>query len=403
MNGSQTDVNYLLSPVAIRERSLALFEHAINGKTHFKVNLDRLPEVSKYVLEVTKANYPDLNIPFHSRFGHFQAGGVDRLNILNEAIGNLNEVERARVKVELAVVSVLLDAGAGMDWKYADPMADGKIFSKSEGLAIASLDLFLKGAFHSEEKIGANAQGLQNFTRAKLEEGFQVSAANPLLGSEGRVSLINTLGKAFSGSRPGSLVDEWLIQAKLSSDGKTLKASKILDLILHRLGPIWPGRIVLNGVNLGDVWSHSLLGPKDRVASLVPFHKLSQWMSYSLIEPLTECGLQVINLDDLTGLPEYRNGGLLIDTGLIELRDPALANQEHTPDSELIIEWRALTVTLLDQIGNEVRRLLGKTTQELPLVKVLEGGTWHAGRRIAAKKRSDGGPPLKIKSDGTVF
>ena len=403
MNATQEDIDYLLSPVAVRERSKVLYEYAVNGKTNFKVNLDRLPEVSKYVLEVTKSNYPDLNIPFHSRFGHFQAGGVDRLKVLNEAIGNLNEVERARVKIDLAVVSVLLDAGAGMDWKYTDPMSDGKVFSKSEGLAIASLDLFLKGAFHSEEKIGANSQGLQNFTRDMLEEGFQVNQLNPLLGVDGRVALINTLGKAFSGSRPGSLVDEWLIQAKLSSDGKTLKASRILDLILKRLGPIWPGRIVLNGVNLGDVWHHSLLGGKDDVKSLVPFHKLSQWMSYSLIEPLMECGLNVIHLDELTGLPEYRNGGLLLDTGLIELRDGSLAAKEHAPDSELIVEWRALTVTLLDQIGDEVRRLLGKTAQELPLVKVLEGGTWHAGRRIAAKNRTDGGPPLKIKSDGTVF
>jgi hypothetical protein len=403
MKHSSADIDYLLSPVAVRERSKALYEQALQGRTNFKVNLEFLPEVSKYVLEVTRSNYPDLQIPFHSRFGHFQAGKVDRLKFLNEKIAELDEIERARVKVDLAIVSVLLDAGAGMAWKYKDQLSGGKEYSKSEGLAIASLDLFLKGAFHSEGKPAADAKGLQAFTKEKLEAGFQVTAENPLLGIEGRVALLNTLGKTFEGSRPGALVDEWLKQAKLSSDGKTLKASAILNLILRKLGPIWPGRISLGGVNLGDVWSHSLLGTKDDIKSLVPFHKLSQWMSYSLMEPLMECGLNIILLDELTGLPEYRNGGLLLDTRLIELRDLKLAEKEHTPDSELIIEWRALTVTLLDQIGDEVRRLLNKTAVELPLVKVLEGGTWHAGRKIAAKLRTDGGPPLKIKSDGTVF
>lgn len=402
MKYTQKDVDYLLSPVAVRERSKKLYEHALQGKTHFKINANLLPEVSKYVLEVTRSNYPSLDIPFHSRFGHFQAGKVDRLKILDQKLLGLSPIERARTKVDLAIVSVLLDAGAGMAWKYKDPFSEATL-SKSEGLAVASLDLFLKGAFHSEQKIGADGLGLQRFTKETLESGFQVTGANPLLGVEGRVKLLNTLGKLFEGSRPGALVDEWVTLAKASPDGKTLKASSILNLILKRLGPIWPGRLALGEVNLGDVWYHPLLGSTETTDALVPFHKLSQWMSYSLIEPLTECGLTVVGLDELTGLPEYRNGGLLLDSKLIELRDPDLALVEHAPDSELVVEWRALTVTLLDRIGSEVRRMLGKDALELPLVKILEGGTWHAGRKLAAKLRSDGGPPLKIKSDGTVF
>jgi hypothetical protein len=46
---------------------------------------------------------------------------------------------------------------------------------------------------------------------------------------------------------------------------------------------------------------------------------------------------------------------------------------------------------------------LGKTAAEMPLARILEGGTWAAGRRIAKEKRADGGPPLIIASDGTVF
>ncbi len=392
------ELAYLLSPLAVRERSRLLFDHAMAGRTNFRVNLNRLSEVADFVIEVTQANYPDLEIPFHSRWGHFQAGKVDRLSSLNHALASVDAIERMRIKIELAIVSVLLDAGAGMQWKYQDPFSNGQVVSKSEGLAIASLDLFMKGAFHSQGKIGADAKGLQVFTEAQLRTGFQVSESNPLLGISGRVKLLNALGQVFEGSRPGSMVDEWM---KLSRT--ELKATAILDLVLRRLGPIWPGRLQYQGVNLGDVWSHSLLGSKDSFASMVPFHKLSQWMSYSLMEPLIEGGIEIQNLDEMTGLPEYRNGGLLLDTRLIELRDPLLAQKEHQPDSELIVEWRAITVTLLDRIGEEVRMLLKKDALELPLVKILEGGTWHAGRKVAARLRSDGGPPLQIKSDGTVF
>jgi hypothetical protein len=41
--------------------------------------------------------------------------------------------------------------------------------------------------------------------------------------------------------------------------------------------------------------------------------------------------------------------------------------------------------------------------QDLPLAKVLQGGTWAAGRQIAADRRPQGRPPIQIISDGTVF
>ena len=59
-------------------------------------------------------------------------------------------------------------------------------------------------------------------------------------------------------------------------------------------------------------------------AGWMPFHKLSQWLTYSLLEPFGWAGVAVTDLDELTGLPEYRNGGLLLDTGVLRLRDPAL-------------------------------------------------------------------------------
>jgi len=135
----------------------------------------------------------------------------------------------------------------------------------------------------------------------------------------------------------------------------------------------------------------------------VPFHKLSQWLAYSLIEPLEEAGFRVDHVDALTGLAEYRNGGLMIDSGLLEPLDPGLLSRALPVDAEPVVEWRALTVALLDRIADGVRARLGLSPEALPLAKVLEGGTWAAGRRLAEARRAGGAPPLHIESDGTVF
>ena len=168
-----------------------------------------------------------------------------------------------------------------------------------------------------------------------------------------------------------------------------VKAASILAAVLDKLSPIWPSP-------MGDVWPHPALG-------LVPFHKLSQWLSYSLVEPLQGAGLRVVALDELTGLPEYRNGGLLVDAGALRPKQKTLFEKSFMPGDEPIVEWRALTVALLDRIAGHVRGHLGLDAERLPLVKVLEAGTWFAGRVLAAERRPGGGPPIAITSDGTVF
>ena len=152
------------------------------------------------------------------------------------------------------------------------------------------------------------------------------------------------------------------------------------------------------GQPLGDCWPHP-----DAPLGWLPFHKLSQWMAYSLLEPLEDAGLRVVALDELTGLPEYRNGGLLLDMGVLTPRDPAFFTRTWRPSDEPIVEWRALTVALLDLLAQGVRDELGMTLTDMPLARVLEGGTWAAGRAIARERRPDGGPPVQLDSDGTVF
>ncbi|MGZ3690357.1 MAG: URC4/urg3 family protein [Pseudobdellovibrio sp.] len=404
LNLSQSQIDYLLSPKAIRERAGQIFEMTKKGQTHFEFHAEKLQPTVDFVLRVIKQKYPDLKIPFHSRWGHFKAGGIDRAEKLKASISGLDTLEKARVQLDLVITSVLLDAGAGAEWKYFEEDSKQN-FNRSEGLGVASYYMFMSGVMSSDKKsLRADQAGLMSVTAADLKKYFQVSDSNPLVGVEGRVQLLNNLGKAmsnkeiFPGGRPGNIVD-YLI----GKCGKTIPAPEILRAVLDGLGVIWPGRLSAGAVNLGDIWVHSKLSLAGSFDSLVPIHKLSQWMTYSLIEPIEDAGCTVTQVEGLTGLAEYRNGGLILDSGLVTLKNKSDADKAWQPNSELIIEWRALTVVLLDMIGAEVQKAIGKTPQEFPLAKVLEGGTWWAGRQIANEKRTGGVPPLNIQSDGTVF
>jgi hypothetical protein len=401
----------LLSAAAVRERSHQLLRHGLEGRLgHFTVDPDRLDACADEVVATIREAYPSLDIPFHARWRHFSAGGHDRWDAVMHGAPWSDAAAMARSAFDLAIVSVLLDAGAGPQWRYEEGRT-GETYARSEGLAVASFDMFIGGAFSSrpEDPFRVDADALLTLTPEDLAAGFQVSADNPLVGLEGRASLLNRLGRVVvtnpdvfgehDDPRPGGLFDVIAATAR----GDTIEATAILEALLTHLGAIWPGRTTMGGVDLGDTWRHALVEAPDATKGLVPFHKLSQWLAYSLIEPLEWVGYTVVDVDGLTGLPEYRNGGLFLDAGVLSLKDPADAERSHTVDSPLVVEWRALTVALLDRIAEPIRAKLGFTAEDFPLAKVLEGGTWATGRRLARERRPGGSPPLTIISDGTVF
>jgi Protein of unknown function (DUF1688) len=401
----------LLTAAAVRERSHQLLQAGLEGRlAHFTVDLGRIEPCSDEVVKTIREAYPSLDIPFHARWRHFSAGDQDRWDAVMHGAPWENAAEMARSAFDLAIVSVLLDAGAGAEWRYEEGRT-GETYNRSEGLAVASFDMFVGGAFSSrpEDPFRVDADVLMTLTAEDLAAGFQVSADNPLVGLEGRAALLNRLGRVVAtnpdifgqhdDSRPGGLFD--VIAATAEND--SIQATSILEALLTHLGPIWPGRITLGGVDLGDTWRHPQVEAPDATRGLIPFHKLSQWLSYSLIEPLEWAGFAVVDIDGLTGLPEYRNGGLFLDSGVIALKNQADATRSHAVDSELVVEWRALTVALLDRIAEPIRTKLGFSVEDFPLAKVLEGGTWATGRRLAKEKRGDGSPPLSVISDGTVF
>ena len=403
--GTSGDVDYLLSPMAVRQGSQVMLGLSRKGLTHFALDESRLDLVAAKVAEVTLKNYPTLDIPYHSRWTHFQVGGVDRNAALEKKLEALTPKDRAKSLLDLVVMSVLVDAGAGDKWKYIEKDT-GKEFSRSEGLAVASWHFFTSGACSSDpynpHRIDAHA--LERLDERKMSQAFQVSLENPMQGFLGRMELLRNLGRALSSSSeyfPNGRLGDLLDVFQKYADGDNIRAARILRAIQDSLGAIWPGRVSVNGVNLGDVWNYSPMGAG--LVALVPFHKLSQWLTYSVVAPLEKFGMKVSGFEELSGLAEYRNGGLFVDMGVLVPRDPTLFKTSFPVESEVVVEWRALTLGLLDLLAPRVRKLLNKTEAELPLGKILEGGTWWAGRELAKELRPGGGSPIRIVSDGTVF
>ncbi len=445
----------LHDPGTVRARCAAIVRSVEAGVSpSFTLDRSHLGAVADRVAALTLRRFPDLVIPYHSRWRHFEAGGVDRKAQLDAALAGLGGADRARAHFDLTVVSVLLDAGAGADWRYTETAAaptalrpqdnadallaaldrsataaaaelpapavpaGARTFSRSEGLGVASFHAFMAGSFssHAGQPCRADAAALRHVDAAALRALFQSSPSNAMVGLEGRAALLARLGQALQGEaqRDGLVARPGLIYDRLTAGGTrtTVTASEVLGELLRCLSPIWPSGSKVQGLPAGDVWPHRWAGsavgqataPADRTTDgWVPFHKLSQWMSYSLLEPLQWAGVTVTGLDALTGLPEYRNGGLLLDGGVIVPRNPRLLARRWKPSDEFIIEWRALTVVLLDELAVMVRERLGRSAEQLPLACILEGGTWAAGREIAAELRPGGAPPLQIDSDGTVF
>jgi hypothetical protein len=397
------------TPQAVRDRAEEAFAACARGDlAHWRIDEARMGDVAARVVRVTRSEYPDVRaIPYHSRWRHFGVGGVDRVRALGERMQSFPSEERLAAYVDLAVTSVLLDAGAGERWAYRD--ANGTTYTRSEGLAVASHDLFASGAFSSDPAnapLRADSVGLSRVDETALARGMQAGASNPLVGLGGRASLLRRLGEVVAASPehfahprdPAAPPRLGHLGLRLRDEARNgeLSAAAILTSLLAALGPVWPRRSALGPGYVGDVWTHSTLGT-------VPLHKLSQWLAYSLCEPLEWSGVRIVGLDALTGLAEYRNGGLFVDGGVLVPTDRAALDAEHDVASDLVVEWRALTVALLDRTAVLVRDLLGASPSDLPLARVLEGGTWRAGRAIAAEKRASGGPPFRVRSDGTVF
>jgi len=380
--------DWLLWPNTIREQSNRIFSSIEHGKTHFLIDEKQWDYTVDVVWEEIKKNYPSFDIPFHSRWRHFDIG-KQRLNKIKE--------QSTDSLLDLCFISVLLDAGAGSQWRYTYKDEDMS-YGRSEGLALASLEMFEKGTFGLPYKV--LGEGLRSLDLNELSTGLQISTDNPIEGLEGRLNLLKALGEVlinsttFKDNRPSGILN--------SLDSYEISGPEFLNKILIELKDIWPQGDQVDGQGYGDVWHYPPFGSRDDLTSYIPFHKLAQWLTYSIFELLINNNYKINNISKLTGLAEYRNGGLFIDTGYLRPRPGVDLNSKKKANDEIIIEWRAITLVLLDKIHNSIRERLGKTEESFPLVRTLEGGTWKAGRELAFKLR-EGIPPIDIIRDGTIF
>ena len=403
-------IHYLRSLPAIRERCDAIFELALSdGLTHFRYHPERMEDAVDFVIKTSRDAYPSLDIPPASRWPHFQTGGAPRLEMLEAEWNDCDLIEKCRRRIDLVVVSILLDAGAGPRWCYQDEK--GHRITLSLGIAVACWQMFRDGYFSSQPEVPwrVDSEGLFRLSEEILATGFQITPGNSMPGFAGRWQLLKRLGHVLllhpeyfgkQDPRPGNLLDFLFTVQK----DHAVSITSLWEVIMEGLGEVWPDeRTTIAGVNLGDVWLHSSLPSTSCGSNLIPFHKLSQWMAYSLLEPIQAAGLIVNATDLLSGLAEYRNGGLFIDMGVLESKYSELTRKIYPPDAEPIVEWRALTVSLLDQLTDQIRQALGMSPAQLSLSQVMQGGTWESGRTLADTLRKDMEPPIRVEIDGTIF
>ncbi|KAJ4373460.1 hypothetical protein N0V86_007599 [Didymella sp. IMI 355093] len=433
---------YLRSIYAVRDRSRLVLEKAKkNQLKHFTVDMTKFSDVASFVVSIVKRDYaPDYaSIPPHGRWQHFEVGGRPRIDQLMASWpSTVDNSERTRRLIDLFVVSVLLDAGAGTKWQYKSKES-GKIYRRSEGLAVASLEMFKAGAFSSnpKEPCQVDSAGLKKLDLTIVARGLQANESNPIDGLEGRTNLLIRLSEALQNqevfgleARPGNMLDYLLSHPTTqASSVPIIPVPTLWDTLMESLTPIWPAtRTQIDGIPMGDAWPCSVMPshPTHPWENIVPFHKLTQWLTYSLMVPMTKLmNVHFAGAELLTGLPEYRNGGLFIDTGLLTLkpddqkrgvaqyqRNAQVKGQPSmevvpmfTADDDVIVEWRAVTVGLLDELLVEVNSSLGLSGRDkLSLAQMLEAGSWKGGREIAEVSRPNTKePPIMILSDGTVF
>lgn len=209
---------YLRSIHSVRERSrMVLMRAKSNSLNHFDVDMSKFQETADYVVSIIKRDFAGdyINIPPHGRWQHFEVGGRPRVTqLLQSWPTTVDNQERTRRLIDLFLVSVLLDAGAGTSWSYKSKES-GRMYSRSEGLAVASLEMFKAGYFSSNKNQPhqVDALGLRNVTVETLAKGMQVSESNPMSGLEGRAGLLMRLSSSLQNAelfgtdgRPGNMI-----------------------------------------------------------------------------------------------------------------------------------------------------------------------------------------------------
>lgn len=405
----------LRSPQAVRDRCGQLLARARAGHSDwFDLDAAAQARLTDAVCEaltgpraiLSRRMRPARIPPLPSCWRLLEVGGIDRRRQLDPLLAPLPPGERAHAWLDLATVLVLMQAmpdalerdealGAADApppakarslahlpgrWRYTEA-ASGQQLEGPAALAVATFHGFTAGLFSSrpDRPFQVDARGLRALVTEHLAQALQLSSANPLPGLAERAVGLRRLGERLASDpevfgeegRPGCLHDLLEIPYGLGLPHTAdVAVADLLAQVLISLSGLGPETSRLDGWALGDSWRHAEVRGAGASDGWVPFHTLAQRLTLSLLEPFAWSGVQVGGLAALTAAADARHGRLMMARGLLRLRDPGLARQLWHLGDEPVVEWRALTLALQEELVPQVRQRLGVDADRLPVARL---------------------------------
>ena len=389
-NNSMNETNpalKLFKPDMVRRKANRLLDLALAGELEYVAAEETdLRSVLLNVLETTKENYPEFQIPPYGVWRDFEESGIDRWGALASARAFETAEEMLMASADLAILGCFMKTGRPENWVFNDPMTETAATGK-QASALAAFHMFAAGSFSSDmsDPFRVDAETLISLEPEELAAGLQwdreedaallVAMQRHLKRIGEALALRSDLFSEGEVTRPG------ILAARLARDSDgAVSATRLLDNLLEALAPVWEGGAQSDDIMLGDSFRHSAL-PGDEVDQVVPFHLAAQEMVYSMLEPFAWAGVEVDGLESLTGPSDETHAALFIKAGVMEIReaDKALTLEEA---QDQMVEIRAVTGALIDRLAELLRKELEVPADQLPLTCILEGGTSHAGNRI---------------------
>ncbi|WP_068083400.1 DUF1688 family protein [Polycladidibacter stylochi] len=402
---------YLLTPAAVRAQSQKLFELACqNTLSHSRLEKEKLAPLADKLIQLMQEKAQDGAIGPLTCWRDFECGALDRWGLIAGGRGFEAPEEMAYAAIDLAVVTSLFATEPNQHWQYDAPLS-GETLQGREAMANAVLNMFTSGAFSAkaEDPLRVDAEILMALQDEEVTQSLQLTSRNALEGFKERTRRLRALGEALAmrgdlfeqggDIRPGFLFHHLQEIAQEAP----LTAAKLLDLLQEGISPVWKNAPTMDGVNLGDTAKHSMLGKEGDPAQLVPLHCQMQWMTNSIIEALMWIGFEVQNWNTLTACTNLRCVETFLQAGVLT---QSLNDCEATPlafDDESLVELRALSIILVEELAVIICQKLELTREQLPLPCIASVLEWYHQWQNASQNTKLKGKTINLRYDNPVY
>ena len=295
---------------------------------------------------------PDADLPLVTVWRDLRERHPEALDGLASAVQHLDPRERARCGLDLAVLAALLDPAGGASpifLQLCAAFAEGRLAAVPQATgARLEADGLVRWL------ISDAAGQIPKPTRHRLDalvEGLRRDRV--LFGTSARFGLfLDTL----LAEQQGGLLDVGRVAALLGGMDAAIMS-----------GSVWATAVR----GLGDVWRLPGLVPDLGQGDLVPFHAVLQALLLAMVEPLDETGLAFVDETQL-GVPATAAlARQMLRLRLLRPRHAAVTRLVHPPGSDIVVEMRALSLGLVERLGEQARARLGVDAKALPNVRLL--------------------------------